>query len=285
MAIGHVLPLSSRHELVNPVFADFIMGAGEVYARNSYDLVLHIAPDDDDDRAYRELRAKGNVDGVIVHAPREDDPRIALLTEIGLPFVVHGRPATSSLPHAWVDVNNLRAFRRATDFLLDLGHRRIALLNGPAGLGFTFRRHAGFAEAMAARGFSPDPALIVHGPMTEALGAEAAAQMLDGPNPPTAFLTASLVIAMGVRRAIEARGLRMGEAVSVLTFDDDLSYLKNGGDVPVFTATRSSVREAGGRAAQMLLDMIADPARTLRHELLEAQLIVGQSTGPAPRAP
>ena len=50
---------------------------------------------------------------------------------------------------------------------------------------------------------------------------------------------------MGIRRAIEARGLKMGRDVSVIIFDDDLSYLRNGDDLPIFTATRSSVREAG----------------------------------------
>ena len=88
---------------------------------------------------------------------------------------------------------------------------------------------------------------------------------------------------MGVRRAIEARGLKLGRDVSVILFDDELSYLRNGEDVPIFTATRSSVREAGRIAAQMLLDQIANPGAPPVHRLLEADLILGQSTGPAPR--
>jgi len=89
---------------------------------------------------------------------------------------------------------------------------------------------------------------------------------------------------MGVRRAIEGHGLKMGRDVSVIIFDDELSYLRNGDDLPIFTATRSSVRDAGRIAAQMLLDLIADPASGPLHRLLEADLILGQSTGPAPRA-
>jgi len=73
MAIGHVIPISTRHEIVNPIFADFIAGAGEVYARAGYDMLLTIAPDDDEARAYREIRSKGNVDGIIVHGPKEAD--------------------------------------------------------------------------------------------------------------------------------------------------------------------------------------------------------------------
>lgn len=87
---------------------------------------------------------------------------------------------------------------------------------------------------------------------------------------------------MGIRRAIEANRQVMGRDVSVLIFDDDLSYLRNGLDVAIFSATRSSVREAGRIAAEMLLQIIADPGSRPEHRLLEAELIFGQSTGPAP---
>jgi LacI family transcriptional regulator len=119
--------------------------------------------------------------------------------------------------------------------------------------------------------------------MTELSGYRAASRMLDAPNPPTAFLAASMLSGMGVRRAIEGRGLKMGRDVSVIIFDDELSYLRNGEGLPIFTATRSSVRDAGRIAAQMLLDLIADPENTVQQRLLEADLIIGQSTGPAPR--
>ena len=90
---------------------------------------------------------------------------------------------------------------------------------------------------------------------------------------------------MGVRRAIEARGLKMGRDVSVIIFDDELSYLRNGDDLPIFTATRSSVREAGrAQCRRCCLTIIAQPDNPPQHRLLEAELILGQSTGPAPSA-
>lgn len=282
MAIGHIIPVSTRHEIVNPVFADFIAGAGEVYSANDYDMVLSIVTDAEESDAYRKLRARGSVDGVIVHGPKIDDPRIGLLTDIGLPFVVHGRSSRVTLPYSWLDVNNRRAFERATDFLLDLGHRRIALLNGLEDMDFAHRRRAGFEAALAGRGVALEPARMTSSEMTEAAGHEAAARMLAGPDAPTAFLTASFISAMGVRRAIEEAGLKIGRDISVLTHDDELSYLRNGGDVPIFTATRSSVREAGRLAAGMLIARINDPAGGHRDRLLEASLVVGQSTGPAP---
>ena len=147
MAIGHVIPVSTRHEIVNPIFADFIAGAGETYHKAGYEMLLSVVSDADEARAYRELKARGTVDGVIVHGPRLDDPRIPLLAELDLPFVVHGRSTGASARYSWVDVNNRRAFARATAFLLDLGHRRIGLVNGLEFMDFAVRRRRGAAAA------------------------------------------------------------------------------------------------------------------------------------------
>jgi LacI family transcriptional regulator len=282
MAIGHVIPLSTKHEMLNPIFADFVAGAGETYHRSGYDMVLTIVSDGDESRVYREIAATRVVDGVIVHAPKVDEPRIALLKEIGLPFVVHGRSSKAMAPYSWLDVNNRRAFQRGTEFLSDLGHRRIALINGIESMDFAARRREGFLRGLAQRGLTADPALMTSDEMTESYGFSAARRMLAAPNPPTAFLVASIITAFGVRRAIEAAGLKIGRDVSVITHDDDLSYLRNGEDIPIFTALRSSVREAGRRAAEMLLDTIDNPGQPPITELLEAELLIGESTGPAP---
>lgn len=282
-AIGHVIPLATRHEIVNPIFADFIAGAGETYSRNGYDMVLSVVPDENEEDAYRDLKARGSVDGMILHAPLMNDPRIALLHDVGLPFVVHGRATGADLPYSWVDVNNRRAFLRATEFLLDLGHNRIGLVNGLEHMDFAIRRRIGYTEALAARGITPDPALMSSDEMTEVAGYRAAGRMLDQPDPPTALLAASMISGMGVRRAVEERGMEIGRDISIIIHDDDLSYMKNGEDVPIFTATRSSVREAGRLAAEMLLGLVADPAMGPQTRMLEAELIIGQSTGPALR--
>ncbi|WP_071674936.1 LacI family DNA-binding transcriptional regulator [Nioella nitratireducens] len=280
--IGHVIPISTKHEMMNPVFSDFIAGAGDIYSRAGYDMTLSIVPDDSEDDAYRALAQKKAVDGIVIHGPRSDERRIRLLQDLDMPFVVHGRASAESSEYSWVDVNNRRAFARATQLLLDLGHRRIAFINGLEDMDFAIRRRQGFEKALSDRGMTPDPAIMAADEMTEQNGYAAAEAMLSVAQAPTAFLVSSLISAIGVRRAIEDAGLRMGRDVSVITHDDELSYLGNGRDVPIFTATRSSVREAGRLAAETLLDLIDDPHRTPRHHLLEAELMLGRSTGPTP---
>ncbi|SEL35932.1 transcriptional regulator, LacI family [Roseivivax marinus] len=282
MAIGHVMPVSKSHEMVNPVFGDFITGASEAYLRAGYDMQLTLVDDEDEAMRYRNLRRRGLVDGIIVHAPLPADERIALLREIGLPFVVHGRASELPDDYAWIDMNNRRAFERATEHLLALGHRRIALVNGPERQDFALRRREGVLTAQAAQGIAADPALLSSGEMTERLGYTATREMRALPDPPTAIVAASMVVALGIWRALRDEGVTLGREVSVVAHDDDLGYLRNGGDVPVFTATRASVRDAGRRAAEMVLQMIRDPSCAPLQTLIEAELILGQSTGRAP---
>ena len=280
MAIGHVIPVSTKHEMVNPIFGDFISGAGEVYSQNGYDMLLTVVEDTNEEAAYRQMHSRGSVDGVVVHGPLTTEPRIELLRKIGLPFAVHGRASGENGAYNWVDINNRRAFERATDFLLDLGHRRIAIINGLEHMDFAYRRREGFLAAMSNRGMTPDPSLMFSSEMTEDYGYDTAMRLLKSSDRPTAFLVSSMICALGVRRAIEELDMKMGREVSVVTHDDVLSYLRNGGDVPIFTATRSSVRQAGRLVAETLLAQIANPTLAPQSTLLEAELMVGQSTGP-----
>lgn len=282
-SIGHVIPVSKKHEMVNPIFGDFIAGAGEVYGHNGYEMILSVVDSSNNEATvYRELKSRKAVDGVVVHGPTMNDPRIELLREINLPFVVHGRASGVQEPYSWLDINNRRAFKRATDFLLDLGHRRIALINGLEGMDFAHRRRVGFEQAMAERGADVNLDYLFSDEMTETQGYVTTRKLLAMDTPPTAILVSSLISAIGVRRALWDTGKVMGRDISVITHDDALSYLSNAGDVPIFTATRSSMRQAGNRVAEMILAQIADPSIGPQTEMLETELIIGDSTGPVP---
>ncbi|WP_282151983.1 LacI family DNA-binding transcriptional regulator [Ruegeria atlantica] len=282
MVIGHVIPSSSQHEMVNPIFGDFVAGAARKYSDHGYDMMFTNADDTSIEEAYRSLFQRGAVDGIVLQGPKVNEHRIEVLTRMGVPFIVHGRSTGVDVPYDWIDVNNKSSFLRATRFLIDLGHRRIALINGLEDMDFAQRRRDGYLEALHEAGLSPDPELMRSAEMTEVYGHHETRDMLRLDDPPTAIMTASMISAIGVRRALNEAGLKMGKDVSVIAHDDDLSYLKNGQDVPIFTATRSSVRRAGEMAAEMLIERIKSPEDPVKTRLLEAELVVGGSTGPAP---
>lgn len=283
-AIGHVIPVSSRDDVVNPIFGEFMAGASSVYSASGYELMLTVAHSDNEADIYRSLKAKGAVDGVIVHSPQKKDHRVHLLREIGLPFVIHGRVTECEHPYSWVDFDNEGAFYQACKLLLDLGHRRIALINGPATLNFAWLRLQGYLAALAAADIPCSKPLISNGILTELYGYETALAMLDMQDSPTAMIVSSYVVALGVKSAILQAGLAVGKDISIIIHDDDLSFFNNHGNVPQFTATRSSVNEAGEIAAQMLLDIIHQPHLEPQSRLLEAPLTIGASTGPVAKS-
>ncbi|MFK7763988.1 MAG: substrate-binding domain-containing protein [Roseobacter sp.] len=280
MSIGHIIPMSRQNELVNVVFSDFIAGAGLVYAAKGYNMTLTIVKDAGELDAYRAFAERGAIDGVIVQAPAVADRRISFLAELDIPFLVHGRASAITGRYAWLDINNERAFRELTAHLTDLGHRRIALVNGLETLDFAVCRRKGYTAGLQAVGVAPGTELMRTSDMSEPNGFVAATDLLALPDPPTAFLASSIVLALGIKRAIEARGLQIGRDVSVACFDDDLSCLPNAGDTPLFTAMRSSVRDAGARCAALLIERIASPHSPPPTELWEAEFVQGMSTGP-----
>lgn len=281
MVIGHVIPATSDHEMVNPLFADFVAAASSVYAANGFDMLMVRNKMSDEAATYRRLKATSAVDGVIIQGPTIDDARIALLKEIGIPFVVHGRSSEVEASYSWVDVNNRRAFERATQMLIQLGHKRIALLNGLETMDFARRRREGFIDGLQAAGLMPSGDMMCSSEMTEHYGYAETSRLLSLDLAPTAILSSSLITALGVRRAIEDRGLKLGVDISVVTHDDALSYLPNGYQEPVFTATRSSISAAGRIAADMLIERIKNPHAVEKSQLLEVELLIGQSSGPA----
>jgi len=281
-AIGHVVPLSD-HRMINPHFTDFISGAGEIYANRGYDFLMRVVAQEEEEKVYRDFASRRRVDGVVVHGPLSIDPRIDLLQDLGLPFVVHGRSDGEAHDYSWLDVNNKSAFTRATELLIDLGHERIGLLNGLETMNFAKRRRHGYEAAMLKNGLKIDPGLIFAEDMVEPYGYRTTSRLLESDNPPTALLASSILVALGIGRAANDRGLMLGRDLSVIAFDDCLSFLNTAGALeqpPYFTSMRSSIREAGKRVAELLIDQIDQKPEEPVHELWEAQLVIGETTGP-----
>lgn len=277
--IGHVVPLG-EHDMINPHFSDFIAGAGTVYNENGYDILLKVVSVENELGAYRELANSNRVDGVIVHGPMVGDARPAALTALGLPFVVHGRLVGQSDGYPWVDVNNVRAFKSLTLHLLELGHKRLGLINGLESMSFAVHRREGFTVALEEAGLVPDQSLMRSVEMTEPNGYEAMRSLFSVGDPPTAVLCSSSVVALGAARAIREMGKTSGQDISLATFDDCLSFLGTGNNgKKTITAMRSSLRDAGQVCARLLLDII-DGKAVEQQVLMEAEFLIGKTTGP-----
>ena len=279
-AIGVVMTRAGEYQ-----FSEFMSGMADRLNREDLDILITPKAEDDagdDLQLYRRLAESRRVDAVVLHSPRPNDPRIALLHQLKLPFIVHGRSATE-VPHAWLDIDNEGAVRRSTEHLLDLGHRRIALLNGREGLTFTMHRLAGYKAALADRGVEFDPKLVTYGNFTDEIGFRYARSTMEQRPRPTAFVAGSMMTALGVYRAARSMNLIVGEDISVIAHDDVFPYLTAENMSPSLSTTRSSIRAAGSRIADLILQMLSGREATDVRELWPVELILRETTRPAPQ--
>jgi DNA-binding LacI/PurR family transcriptional regulator len=165
----------------------------------------------------------------------------------------------------------------ATRHLLDLGHRRIAVITGPTEWPCCRARLDGFRAAMDAAGATVDPDLVRPSILYVEGGLRDGAELLRLPDPPTAIVTANDLQAFGVYEAARQAGVRIPEDLSVVGFDD-LSFTQWAG--PPMTTVRQPLVHMGAAAANLVLSLArGDEPDSTRIELATT-LIVRQSTAP-----
>ncbi|EFL87780.1 HTH-type transcriptional regulator AglR [Ahrensia sp. R2A130] len=278
--IGHVIPMA-QHRMINPHFSDFLAGASEAYASAGYDMLLRAVPLDEEEDVYRDLARQHRVDAVVVHGPKLEEPRIDLLQKLGLPFVVHGRCGDAEhKSYSFLDVDNQGAMEVATRHLIELGHRKIALVNGLETMRFAADRRSGFTAAMEKAGYDIRTDYMHSADMTEPFGHSATRELITMDEPPTAVVYGSMLMAMGGMRAAANAGIKLPDDLSMVTYDDALSFLEAEGaerDDPFLTVVRSSIQEAGGKLAHMLMEKIEHPDRLLQ-QVMQPDFINAAST-------
>ena len=172
--------------------------------------------------------------------------------------------------------------RLATEHLLDLGHRRIALLAGRADLESAKLREQGYREALAAAGVPGDDSLIRVGGYDADLSARAARELLTGPERPTAVFAANDVTAIAAMKVALAMGLRVPEDLSVVGFDNIPEAAQC---TPALTTVNQPIRTMGERSVELLIRLIRAEPVERTHLTLATELVVRGSTAPPPRAP
>jgi len=262
-------------------FFQTLTGLTAALADRETDLVLAVDQDSDPVQAYRKLLERNIVDGFILNAPVRDDPRIAYLKDRKIPFVLHGRDRDAP-DYPFYDIDNHAVSADAVRLLADLGHQRIALINGEVRYTFAQDREDGFRKAMISHGLAANS--IASNATLERQGYQAASQMLSDANAPTAFVCFSTLIAAGVMQAARDKGLSIPGDISVIAHDDALPQTRAIEFDPALTVTRVPLRDAPEPLANHLISVLNGAAVTDHQQLVRADMIQRGSTGPAPKA-
>jgi LacI family transcriptional regulator len=127
-----------------------------------------------------------------------------------------------------------------------------------------------------------DDNLLGNGEFTDEMGFRLMSGFLALPARPTAVIAGSMMSALGAMRAVRTAGLMLGKDVSLLAHDDVFSYINADNMVPTLSTTRSSIRAAGERIGEMMLDILSGKQKTMFEEVWPVELVVKESTGPVP---
>ncbi|WP_328581087.1 LacI family DNA-binding transcriptional regulator [Streptomyces sp. NBC_00370] len=226
------------------------------------------------------LAQESGLAGAVLILPPEPATELEALRARGLPFVVVDPSSPLSRDIASVSAANLTAARSVTAHLVQLGHRRIGVIGGPTEWLATQSRLAGHAAALAEAGLLPSPALLRAIEPTADRGYEAAGDLLDLPERPTALVAFNDKAAVGALRAAYERGLRVPADLSITGFDDtDLSR----STVPRLTTVGQPLEEMGRMAVSLLMRLLDRHTVDTLHVELATHLVLRESTGPAPR--
>lgn len=280
--IGYVMPTGASVD-IDPHFVEFLSGLGDYARSHDLDLVLSPTDADDEETTYRRVAANKQVDAVYVSSPRPADRRIALLHHLGLPYLVHGRSEGLGFAYPHLDIDNEGAFRDAGRLLIQLGHKTIALINGDTAETFAICRERGLRSAMATAGLALPAALIRSRRMTDEAGYRATRSLMEQSDRPTAIISSSLLMTLGIFRAARDLNLRIPDDLSVIAHDDVFPWLRPEHFSVPLTTTKSSIRAAGTRVAERLAARIAGAEIDPIGEVWPVELIVRASVAAAPR--
>lgn len=275
------LRLQSNRIESDPFVLDLIDGITSAAVDSSIGLTFWTTPVGPHEMdLYRRLVTGRQIDGLILFALREDDPRITYLREQDFPFVIFGRPDGDSLHTTnWIDVDSAYGMSLAVQHLVELGHTRIGYLSPPHEQFLARYRWEGIVSSIKAAGLRMHPEYVYEGDFNEQSGQLGTHTLLDLAHPPTAIICSNDRMAFGSIRAIQARNLVVGKDVSVVGYDNiplaRYSY-------PSLTTLSQPTREIGQALFTLVMSIVNDDesSKGLGGQLIKPELHVRQSTGP-----
>lgn len=271
--IGYVFPLYAPH--IAGLEIKFIASTANEINQANYAFMLLTHPADDVD-SLRRFVASGLVDGFILMQVRLEDPRVQLLQQAGIPFVLVGRCADNQ-GLTYVDLDIADAMTQCLAHLTDLGHQYIAYLHQDVhDFGFMFRAQREFLTACAVQKVT---AFTHPSQLSYESGAEAMATLLHQHPEVTAVITWNNTVAWGAIDVAEANGRRIPKDLSIISFGH--SSFTYPARIPL-TVIDIHPEQLAAKAAHLLLEKLAGD-EIESQVLLNSTLIVRESTAVSPK--
>lgn len=276
MSLGLLLPT-----IANPFFPALARGVEDAARELGY-IVLLCNTDRkvEIEKSFVKSLAERRVDGIVAVSPGNAAPSLVPPDLATAVVLVEG----CRLDDAWCDAVSLDArsgIGEAADHLYELGHRRIGVLRGPEGLMRADERWQIWREAAAGCGIEIDESAAFIGDFSFESGYRGGLELLERSPRPTALVAANDLMALGAMKAAYSMGIHVPGELSIVGFDD----IESASHVtPGLTTVRQPKYEMGAEAVRLLATRLNhEGEQPVRICMLKTELVVRQSTGPAPR--
>jgi LacI family transcriptional regulator len=263
-------------DITNPFFTTVARGVEDAASDRGYTVIVCNTDESESEQArYLNILLQKRTDGVILVPACSAPEPVEWLRSRGMPVVVLDR----RVPGAQVDIvrcDSEEGGYRLTKLLLELGHRRIAMLTGPLQVSTAQERANGYKAALYEAGIQPDESLIMSGHFTIDGGGELLRRAIALDPRPTAAFAANNFIAIGAYRALREAGLRVPEDMALVSFDDLPEQMVLD---PILTVAAQPAYEMGKRSTELLFARLADPEADPQEIVLPTEIIVRRSSG------
>lgn len=263
----------------DPFFAGVIEALVVESMAHGYNVVLGHVPGGAGDEAVSltTVLETRHTDAVVLLGDMQQHPQLLADLRDSIVPVVLLWPGTSPREFPSVDADDRAGIRAGLNHLVSLGHKKIAFVNAELPNEYRAREEA-FLDFMRDQFGAVPPGYVERSPSTLAGGDAALRRLMDLPEPPTAVVASTDVVAVGVLHAAHSLGVTVPERLSVVGFDDILIAAHT---VPALTTVRMPIAEIVGYAVTQAVRLAREPAGTQRPpalEVFEPTLIVRDST-------
>jgi len=260
-------------DITNTFFSKILRGIERVAIENDYEVLLGDTGNDvERERGYLDILRQKKADGMILLTARLESH---LLEEIAGEFpVVLACEYLEGSTIPTVSIDNISSARKATEYLINLGHRRIGFISGPLNVILSRDRLKGFRQAMAQHNIPIESFLVQEGDFSFESGYNMMMKFLALDQPPTAVFAANDEMAIGAIKAIKSKGLHVPDDISVVGFDDiKFASIYE----PALTTISQPMFEIGKKAMELLIKLINKDQLEKNQYILEDQLVIRET--------
>lgn len=268
--LGLLLP-----NAVTPFYCELLRCVQEVAFDRKCDLVLYVSQGHEPRQVIERIATSEHMAGVIVVTPRhsEDEALRRLEAELAVVVMDH-RAEGSGFPHITVD--NLRAAHRAVSYLIENGRRKIGMLAGPLTVQSAMDRLRGYRLALEEAGIPFQSSFVKHGDFEQATGYETVRRWIASDEPmPDALFCSNDQLAAGALQSLKEAGINVPQDVALMGFDNLPIATETS---PPLTTMAQPLREMSETAIRLLLRLIHGEELDIHRVVLDAELIVRDST-------